>query len=146
MAKRAALRFWASILSLPWALPASALDADAGRDESASWVPALAALGDAYPRSDQPAEAAQIVPVLVAVGVDAASPAAGATDAPASSTPAPESRDESERWVPAFAFTSGIIGQKAEGSVRSSSTLTYSYFAQDTGLVVSHRRPVSCAK
>lgn len=144
MAKRAALHLWASMLALPWALPASALDANAGRDETAPWAPALAALGDTYARSDQrggAGDAAAIVPVLVAVGVDAAAPAAGATDASGSSAAAPEGRDETERWVPAFAFTSGLIGQKAEGAVSSNSTLRYTYFAQDTGIVVSHTRP-----
>src|SRR3990170_4132127 len=50
-------------------------------------------------------------------------------------------RAQAGSWVPALAFTSGMLGQNAEGSVRSDSTISYSYFAQDTGLVVSHTRP-----
>jgi hypothetical protein len=114
------------------------------RSEATPWVPALAALGDAFARSDphaEPGEAIVVIPVLIAVGADATTPSVGSANAPGSGAATLETRNETERWVPAFAFTSGMIGQNGEGSVNSNSTVSYSYFAQDTGLVISHVRP-----
>jgi len=141
MAKGAALRLSASIAALVYALPGWALDADPERSETTTWVPALAALGDAFARSDQDRDARNataLVPVLVSLGVDAS---AGSVAAGAPPAPELPKRQETERWVPALAFTSGIIGQNAEGAIKSSSTLTYRYVAQDTGQVISHIRP-----
>ena len=49
-------------------------------------------------------------------------------------------RDETERWVPGIALTSGILGQNAEGTVSSTSTVTYNYYARQNG-AISYNNP-----
>ena len=142
MANRAALRFSAWLVALAWALPAAVSAEEAERARASEWVPALAALGDAFARSDQRGERADalvVVPVLVSVGADATAAAAGATAPGGAPAPALATRDETERWVPSFAFTSGIIGQNAEGAISSNSAITYTYFGQQAGPAPSVR-------
>jgi hypothetical protein len=65
-----------------------------------------------------------LTPSLVAVGQEAAG---GVADLPAT-------RDETQRWVPGFAFQSGVLGQKAEGSVDANSTITYEYVVRENAV------------
>jgi hypothetical protein len=146
MARTISRRRAAWLAGLACAIPWGARAESTGAEERGAWAPALAAWGDsALPerggeRAD--AEALGAAPVLVAVGDEAAAAAAsGANDATDPQAAEFPQRDETERWVPSFAFTSGIIGHRAEGSVESDSTLTYNYFMRQRGAVVSYQQP-----
>jgi hypothetical protein len=119
-----------SILSAPGI--ASALSEVPVARDPAGWTPALAAWGarapspppatGAAPRLGGGGAVAASSPALVSVGQGAAE----ATGDAAREYPA-TTRDETERWVPAFAFQSSMLGQNAEGSVDSKSSITYEY-------------------
>jgi hypothetical protein len=118
--------FVAWICALP--SPAPAISEVPPEREAEVWAPALAAWGAraAAPGSQaRPApilEAGALGPTLVSVGQEAAG---AVVDQPA------PTRDETQRWVPGFAFHSGLLGQKAEGSVDSNSTVTYEYVVRE---------------
>jgi hypothetical protein len=144
--KRRLLRACAALLGGTGVLAAEAFGLATEPKDSGAWVPALAALGDTVARSDQRPEGAAVyvVPVLLGAGVDAGASgaqaaAAGAVDS--GPTAGRETRDETERWVPALAFISGVLGQGTEGSVNTDSTVTYRYVAQDSGTVVPFVQP-----
>jgi hypothetical protein len=108
------------------------------------WAPALAAWGARIApaaAADAPALGLSsarraAVPALTAVGQGSTGAIAdpGATGSLQAPELAPS--DEVARWVPAFAFHSGILGQNADASIRSASTVTYDYIlrATDGGL------------
>src|SRR5262245_27049489 len=112
------------------AIPSLALAISEPPPEGGSevWSPALAAWGAraAAPGAQQaPAPAlggAALAPALVSVGQEAG---ASVADQPA------PTRDETQRWVPGFAFQSGMLGEEAEGSVDSDSTVTYEYVVRE---------------
>ena len=101
----------------------------------AVWTPALAAAADnaqpsgasAAPGLGAAAGALAAPPLLAAVGMQAA---AAEPTLPTGEDRAPEAapRDETERWVPSLAFTSTILGQEADGSVNTTSSVTYNYY------------------
>jgi hypothetical protein len=133
------------------ALPsvAFAISEEPARAQEAAWAPALAAWGTqvapstgvgspSAPVLGSPSAGRGSVAPLAAVGQ-------GATDAIANPDSAAELRtregvpiDETQRWVPGFALHSGLLGQNADGSIGSDSTVTYDYRIQETtGSVVS---------
>jgi hypothetical protein len=111
------------------ALPWIALGEPASGTASRGWIPALAAWGEGTASSSGGAASAS-APLLLAGGLAAvAVPDPGSTSAATAGAPdtssefAPE--DETTRWVPSLAAISRLIGQKAEGSVDSTSTVRY---------------------
>jgi hypothetical protein len=124
---------------------ALALSAEAPEHETTVWSPALAAWGA---RAEAPsALATRPAPVLGGGAPLAASNTAlvsvGVSSADALADVSAERGavvlDETQRWVPAIALQSTALGQKAEGSVDSSSTITYEYLVQQVG---NFRNPV----
>src|SRR5262245_57077050 len=116
--------------------------------DAAGWTPALAALGDRGTAGTTAAAAPTLAASAMAAPLLAAGMQATAV------TPAEPvvvertsefERDETERWVPGFAFTSGILGQNAEGSVSSNSAISYRIFARQNGpLQYNNRLPFPC--
>jgi len=100
------------------------------QDGSEVWSPALAAWGaraaapGAQPAPAPALGAGALAPALVSVGQEAGA----AVDQPA------PTRDETQRWVPGFAFQSGMLGQNAEGSVDANSTVTYEYVVRENAV------------
>jgi hypothetical protein len=136
--RRRALWLAGLACAIPW--PSRAEPPNAG------WAPALAAWGDSVEsaRSDERADAEALAeaPVLVPVSEDASAAAVEPADAgELRANEFPPARDETQRWVPGFAFHSGILGQRAEGSVDSPSSLTYNYIMRQQGTTPSSRQP-----
>jgi hypothetical protein len=131
----------AAICALPWS--AFALDAERAKQEPEVWSPALAAWGARIaPAADGAAADASALglssasrattPALTAVGQGSTGAIAdpGGAGAPAASgAPAV---DEVGRWVPGFAFHSGVLGQNADAAVESDSSVTYDYILRET--------------
>jgi len=139
----------AALAALAASIVAAAAPAARARGDAAGWTPALAALSDhagsaaaAAPALAAPTGAA---PLLAGAGMQAAAVAPEPAP-PELAERTPEfTRDETERWVPGFAFTSGILGQNAEGSVGTDSTVTYNYFARQDGVsFFSNPPPAPC--
>lgn len=116
------------LLAFACAIPGTAPGGASAEGEG--WVPALAAFGEVLaPAAGVPmTRSVQLVaiPVLGAMA-DASAGAIGdprsgvaATDLPVPEARDPEARDETQRWVPGFGFSSGVFAQNAEGSVTSS--------------------------
>jgi len=135
-----------SLALLACAAPWSARAEASGAAERGGWTPALAAWGERVEttRGDERADAEALgaAPVLVPVQDESAGSAADAA-APADLGAAEfPQRDETERWVPGFAFTSGIIGQRAEGAITADSPLSYNYYMrQRGGSAISYQQP-----
>ena len=131
-------RLCVALLGSPGVLAGQASALTPSRADPQGWTPALAAVGDTVARSDQQREgsALLVVPALVGAGMNASASLADPNAAAAVDAPPPAARDETERWVPSFAFTSGVLGQGADGSVDSDSTVTYRYFGQATASAV----------
>ena len=138
--KRSLSRSCVAVLAIAGAFAPETSGGAAEPADSRAWVSALAALGDTVVRSDQPGAhaAVLVVPVLVAAGADSNSDLGDTVTTPAGGTQAIAARDETERWVPALAFVSGVLGQGADGSLDSDSTVTYRYIGQAAGTVPSY--------
>src|SRR5262245_241877 len=106
--------------------------------DAAGWTPALAALGDRGASGTTAAAAPTLAASAMAAPLLAAGMQATAVTPaePAVVERTPEfERDETERWVPGLAFTSGILGQGTEGEINSDSAVRYTYFARQDGPV-----------
>jgi hypothetical protein len=131
----------AVLCALPWS--SLALTGEPAQQEPEVWTPALAAWGarvapaTAAGGADAPAlglssASRAAVPALSGVGQGSTGAIADPSVTGTLRTPELAPVDESERWVPAFAFHSGILGQNADASVDSASTVTYDYILRAT--------------
>jgi hypothetical protein len=127
-----------SFCALPWSALALS-DAPAEREPEA-WAPALAAWGARAGRGAA-GGAADAPALAISSASRSAAPALGAAgqgstgaiaDHGAPRTPETETRDETERWIPGFALYSGILGQDADASIKSDSTVTYNYTLRES--------------
>jgi hypothetical protein len=138
LARRSSIGRWSVGFAIAaCAVPSAAIAITAPPQErgSAEWTPALAAWGA---RVAAPSGAATpLAPVLrggaplAALGPALLSVGQGSADASAQQQKLV--LDETQRWVPGFALTSSMVGQKAEGSVDANSTITYEYIVRLNG-------------
>ncbi len=133
----------------PDASGAGRFDGPGATDAGQHWLPALAVI---VPMTAADAANGTLVltPVLVAVVEVATTAATPSGDRPATGeteileremlepkTGEPQAKDETERWVPAFAVLSGVLLQNAEAAGQSNDTFTY----QLTNRTLTGRRP-----
>jgi hypothetical protein len=138
MMRRSTRRPLVGLAAATLALAAPAGAAPTGAEPGEAWSPALAAWGASAKAERADAEALTAAPVLVPVGEEASAATASEAASPAAEF---ERRDETERWVPSVSVNSGVIGQNAEGSIRSDSSFDYVYYMRQNGVAVSFRQP-----
>src|SRR5262245_9706896 len=116
------------LLGAASAPPSASWAIDARKEQA--WAPALAAWG-ARAGAEAPMVGITTAPALTVVGqtaTDSMGDAGGAGELRTREVP----RDETQRWVPAVALHSGIIGQQTDASIHSDSAVTYNYTIRQT--------------